>query len=291
MTPPPIRYPLPTLVLLIAAGLALSYGERWSRPIRAAASERIRRLTEGPPVPASKVPRVESGAMVERVLLLRDEVPVSDKPGGTAIETLPRRQFLDVYDVWPLVDQPTHYRVGNRSPRGWVSASEVLPWSSRLVIKVPSGRIELRESPDATTGLMIEAGQMALPVLRVKGEDVEVAVWDPRKPWSAVSRRGWFKAGSLASGSWGVLLSRDEVSILLRQLASGAPSVKLRAVLGRLASEAEIPVAGLKPVLPGIVFEAGPGKAEAISDLNTSFNADASWSGVEFKVVPVDLIP
>ncbi len=290
MTPPPIRYPLPTLAVLLAAVLALAYGERWTRPIRAAASERIRRLTEGPPVPASKSPRVVAGAMVERVLLLRDGVPVSDRPGGQAIETLPRRQSLDVYDVWPLVGTPTHYRVGNRSPRGWVSASEVLPWNTRLVLTVPSGQIELRESADATSGQVIEVGQTALPVLEVRGGDVEVAVWGREKPWSAVSRRGWVKAVSLARESWGVLLSRDEVSILLRQLAGGAPSVKLRAVLGRLGSGGEVSPEVLKGALPTVVFD-GRGKPEPLADLNTSQNADVSWGGIEFLVVPLNMIP
>ena len=61
-------------------------------------------------------------------------------------------------------------------------------------------------------------------------------------------------------------------------------------MLGRLGGDGEVSPDGLEGVLPAAMFEAG-GKAEAIADFNTSQNAEISWGGIEFLVVPANWIP
>src|SRR2546423_963051 len=99
---PPIRYPLPTLLLLLLVGLAAWGGEKATRPLRAALAGRFTRAVEGPPIPSSTRPQVVAGPIVRRALLLHDDVAVSGRPGGPPTETIRLRMFVDVYDVWPL---------------------------------------------------------------------------------------------------------------------------------------------------------------------------------------------
>src|SRR3954453_1465283 len=96
---PPIRYPLPTLVLLCVLGLVAWRGERMTRPLRAAWAARLQRAREGPPVPSSRDPQVVSGPIVRKALLLHDDVTASVRPGGPPEETIRLRMFVDVYDV------------------------------------------------------------------------------------------------------------------------------------------------------------------------------------------------
>src|SRR5690242_6690914 len=113
---PPIRYPLPTLVALMLLGLLVWRGEAWTRSLRAAFAARLSRAVEGPPLPHSDRPQIVAGPIVRRALLLHDDVPVSDRPGGPASQTIRHRMIVDIYDVWPLTGQATHYRVGTRRP-------------------------------------------------------------------------------------------------------------------------------------------------------------------------------
>ena len=93
---PPIRYPLPTLVALVLLGLLVWRGEAWTRSLRAAFTARLSRAVEGPPPPHSDRPQIVAGPIVRRALLLHDDVPVSDRPGGPASQTIRRRLFADL---------------------------------------------------------------------------------------------------------------------------------------------------------------------------------------------------
>src|SRR6516165_9330253 len=100
--PPPIRYPLPTLVALVLLGLLVWRGEAWTRSMRSALAARLTRAVEGPPPPHSDHPQVVAGPIIRRALLLHDDVPVADWPGGPKSEAIRYRMFVDVYDVWPV---------------------------------------------------------------------------------------------------------------------------------------------------------------------------------------------
>src|SRR3954447_13677273 len=107
---PPIRYPLPTLVLLVLVTLLLWRGATWTRPLRSAVAARLTRAGEGPPIPHSDSPQVAARPITRTALLLHDDAPVADRPGGRAAETIRHRMFVDVYDAWPLQGAPEHYR-------------------------------------------------------------------------------------------------------------------------------------------------------------------------------------
>src|SRR5262249_12514702 len=124
LTPPPIRYPLPTLIALLLAALLAWRGASWAGAWRPASAARMARAGAGPAVPSSPDPKVVAGPILRRVLLLHDETPVADTPGGRPTDSVRHRMFADVYDLWPPSGDPTHYRIGNRRPLGWVSAAD-----------------------------------------------------------------------------------------------------------------------------------------------------------------------
>jgi hypothetical protein len=284
--PPPIRYPLPTLVALGLLALVVWRGEAWTRSFRSVLAARLTRAVEGPPVPHSDHPQVVAGPIIRRALLLHDDVPVADRPGGRTTETIRHRMFVDVYDVWPLSGEPTHYRVGNRNPLGWVNAAELLPWNTRLVIRR-------------------EGGSPSLPVLGQRTDAVEVVVWDADQPWSAVKRRESISTTALSPPSLGVWLSREELLALLRRaLAQGTAhaepreTLHLRAVLGRLLDDrplgaADVRAAGAVLPPPALAITAGaPGAAsDRLARINEEWSAEASWGGLSFQFVPLEALP
>ncbi|MBX6314451.1 MAG: hypothetical protein IRY99_16285, partial [Isosphaeraceae bacterium] len=215
MTPPPIRYPLPMLLVAIALALLIWRGERWTRPLRAVLAERWMRAVEGPPIPSSTEPKVVAGPIVRKVLLLRAPVPATDRPGGRVVETIRRRGLYDVYDLWPLQGRPTHDRIGNRRPIGWVAAEVVLPWDTRLVLRAPEGKLDLADQPERRAKSSVAVGAIPLPVVAWTDHAIEVAVWEADRPWSAIARRGWIASEEIPSEAWGVLLSSAECRALL----------------------------------------------------------------------------
>jgi hypothetical protein len=283
---PPIRYPLPMLVALVLLGLLLWRGEAWTRSLRAALTARLSRAVEGPPLPHSDRPQIVAGPITRRALLLHDDVPVADRPGGPLLETIRRRMFVDVYDVWPLSGDPTHYRVGNRRPLGWVNAADLLPWNTRLVIRRNGA------SP-------------SLPVLGQSTDAVEVAVWDDDQPWSALGRREWIRASNLTPPSWGVWLSRDELLALLRRtlaLAGGRAETReklhFRAVLGRIhddrpLSDEDLQAARAVLPHPAMVIASGsPNEAsEHLARINEEWAPEVSWGGLSFRFIPLEALP
>jgi hypothetical protein len=279
MRPPEIRYPL----LWIAGGLAVALAAWLARPaldaVGGALRERWRRVAEGPPVPSSGSPMAIAGPMVRRVLLMREGVEATGRPGGRAVLTIGRRAFADVYDVWPLDGPPTHYRIGNRRPFGWVPSADVLPWDTRLV-------------------LWVEGSSAASPIVGWDAGRVRVALWDPERPWGRVAEQRWAEAGPGASR--GVLLSRDELLMLLRHLIAGAPAgpLRARAIVGDLSGArawGDEDLAAVRGALPAWAF-AGEAPAreaaiEALSRINESWSPEASWSGLEFRSVPLEALP
>jgi hypothetical protein len=296
--PPPIRYPLPTLIAVLLVALVAWRGAGWFRGMKDALTARWQRAVEGPPVPASNAPQVVAGAITRRALLLHDDTPFAPRPGASPTDAIARRMFVDVYDAWPLDGPPTHFRVGNRRPIGWVAAGDCLEWSTRLVLRV--GRVALADRPVGTVA-EIETGESPLPIHGWEGDAVEVAVWDRDRPWSSVARRGWVDAGRMPAGAMGVLVAREELPALLA-LAVGADTpvasdrARLRAVLGRLVEPlplADGDVSKTRAALPPrVLMRTGPpGSSDRIADANADPRADASWGGHAFRFVPIEDLP
>jgi hypothetical protein len=281
MRPPAIRYPL----FWIAGVIVVGIGIRLARPtlvaVRQAVSQRWQRTTEGPPVPASNQPQTIAGPMVRRVLLLRDGVGAADRPGGRVVETIGRRTFADVYDVWPLTGKPTHYRVGNRRPFGWVEAAEVLPWDTRLVI---------------------ERGEQAppSPVVGWEAGRLRAVSWDPERPWQGVLATRTIDLDAVPDGSRGILLSRAELLVLLRRLLAGEPPDRLRvqAIVGDLYRAGDwsgADLAAVESALPDWAFEGRGGPRESVherlSRINEQWSPRVRWSGIEYAFVPLGALP
>lgn len=294
MSPPPIRYPLPTLVLAAALALIAWRGAAWTASWRAALAARWARVVAGPPVPSSTTPMVVAGPIVRRVLLLAEPTPATARPGGPVVTSIDRRIFADVYDLWPLSGPPTHYRIGNRRPIGWVAAEAVLPWDTRLVVRAPAGGLPLDgegRSPARSTSAV-------LPVVGWSDRAVELADWAPEAPWSAVGRRGWVPLEAVPDDAWGAWLSRVELLALLRRALAGQGDgvPRVAAILGpRDRAYAPRDVAAARAALPAPVARiAGPtptAAAERLARLNEQWAPDASWSGLSFRAVPLGDLP
>ena len=262
--PPPIRYPLPTLIAVVLLALVAWRGAGWFRDVRSAISARWQRVVEGPEVPSSASPQVVAGPIVRRALLLRDDVPVSTHPDASPTDTIARRMFVDVYDAWPLIGEPTHLRVGNRRPIGWVAVADALPWDTRLVVK--ADRLRLSDRRGGTAEEVATRG-VPLPVVGHRDDSIELAIWERDRPWSAVVRRGWARVEAIPRGSLGVLLASEEVPALLALMigaddAEARDRVRLRAVLGRLIEPANWSaeeIGKARFALPARVFERATG--------------------------------
>lgn len=296
--PPPIRYPLPTLLALILVSLLVWQGAKLSRNWRAEMSARLKLGLEGPPVPSSPRPQVVAGPMTRRGLLLHDDTPAATRPNRATVETIDRRMFVDVYDTWPSPGPVSHVRVGNRKPIGWISADDVLLWDTRLVVLAPKGRLTLADSPDGQ-GQVIEVGPGSLPVLAWTDRAVKVAVWVQSKYWSKVARSGWVQTSELPAGSWGIWISQVELPILLGLTNQGdAPLLtRLRAVLGRLTDNrpwASADLDALRAALPPVVFSDEPTlqqAAERLAEANAQPFSEAGWAGFSFRFLPLFDLP
>jgi hypothetical protein len=295
---PPIRYPLPTILALVLASLLAWRGVEWSKEWRASMAERVKLALEGPPVPNSPRPQVVAGPITRHGLLLGESTAASTRPKGPNAETIDRRMFVDVYDVWPSPGPVSHVRVGNRKPIGWVNAGDVLLWDTRLVIRAPEGRLTLADSADGV-GKGVEVGRTPLPVLSWTDKAVEVAVWDPSSPWSKVARVGWVRLGDLQTEAWGVWISQVELPILLGLANQGdSPLIaRLRAVLGRLADNRSLTADDLgaaRSALPSVVFANEPDAQKAanlLAEANARPASDAGWSGLSFRFLPLSDLP
>ena len=289
------------LVLLAIASLALWRGEVWTRPIRSALSARLARAVEGPPFPHSDRPQVVAGPILRKALLLHDDVPASGRPGGPTVETIRRRMFVEIYDVWPLTGEPTHERVGNRRPIGWVGVADLLPWDTRLVVRGHEGTLPLADAPDRAALTSTPVGRSSLPVLAWTADAIRVAVWAPDHPWSEIDRCAWVSLTALPAGNWGVWLSREELLALLRRsLAASEPPqrLRLRAILGRLLDDrplTESDLAAARAALPApalSIAARSPGEAcERLARANEEWSAEATWGGLSFQFLPLEALP
>ena len=295
---PPIRYPLPSLLALVILGLLAWKGAEWSRDWRSELAARARRALEGPPVP--EFDPAEGGRRADHppgAPAPRRDARRRAGPDGPTSETIDRRMFVDVYDLWPEPGPVTHVRVGNRKPIGWVPASDVLLWDTRLVLRAPGGRLMMAGSPGGP-GRPVEVGTVPVPVLAWEGRSVEVAAWEPGHPWSKVARTGWVRLDDLPPEAWGVWVSQVELPTLLRLAIDGDPPVvRLRAVLGRLADARPLTRADLeaaRPALPAVVFEgeSDPERSAArLAEANNRPEAEASWAGLNFRFLPMGDLP
>jgi hypothetical protein len=275
-----VRYPLFWIVGLIALGVLGRAVWPLTRPWRETWSERWTRVVEGPPVPSSPSPQVWAGPITRRGLLLRENVTASSQPGGSPAETIGRRVFVSIYDVWPLSGPVAHYRVGNsRRAFGWVPEEVLLPWDTRLVVQLPSEPV-------------------SQPVLSWDGDRLLLAVWSPAEPWSRVERQAWAERSD--AGRPGVLISRPELLFLLRRLMSDEPAaeIRIRALIGQLAEAAALPAGEMEAarrVLPAWMLESeGTGRDDLVARLsrrNEQWTPEAAWSGLEFLAVPLDELP
>ena len=301
MTPPPIRYPLPLLVVILVAGLMVWKGEAWSRRWRQALAEKIALATSGPPVPASDAPILLAGPVKKRVLLLRDGIEATDRPDGRVVATIRLRQFADVFDVWPTTGPPTHFRIGNRKPIGWIKAADALDWSTRLAFMPLARTLALADSPGGTSRGPLPTGDTALPVLDWKDEAVRIGVWEPDRPWSEIAGEGWLTPAS--EDRWGLWIGRDELLGLIGLLGrSEVPEkveeVRLKAIVGALGSGEEwtsTEVDEVRHWLPRGVFAKEaitPTLAvEGLARINEDWTAEARWSGLTFRFLPLSALP
>jgi hypothetical protein len=302
VTPPPIRYPLPTLVALIALVLILRYAAVVTRPLQRALVARWTRVIEGPPVPSSTEPKVLAGPITRRVLLLKDGVVASVLPNGAPIETIGKRMFADIYDVWPLAGPRAFYRIGNRRPFGWVPAAAALPWDTRLTVSDPETSLSLASTAEESGSTSVKL-QKPSPVLAWTTTHIQVAVWDRERPWEAVERIGWVRASDVPESAWGTFLSRDELLAFLRRLLNresdeSLDSLRLRAVLGRTTENVAFSkqaVDAARSALPAVVCARQPTSREAsteqLSRINEQWSAEAAWSSLEFRAIPLSALP
>jgi hypothetical protein len=298
--PPPIRYPLPTILVAGLVALISWRGAALARPWVETLRARWHRTIAGPDYPASDRPKVVAGPIVRRALVLRDDLPASATPGGPAAETIRRRMIACIYDEWPLSGPPAFERIGtSRRPIGWVAADSLLPWDTRLVIQPPGGPLRLAPEPDGAGAAPVEAGSIPLPVLAWRDGSIQVAAWDRDHPWSRVAWIGWARSADLPADSWGVLLSQEEIDTLLRQALSSAaaptPADRLRSLLG-LAPDSSLTASDLavaRAALPPIAFEApsAADRAPLLAAVNARPAADASWGGFAFRFVPLKALP
>ena len=291
MKPPPIRYPSLWIAGLLVVVLFAPLISQAVEGVRTALRSRWTRIVEGPPVPESTTPMTVAGPIRRRVLVLEDGAPLSPRPGAPPADTIRRRMFADVYDVWPLTGEPTHYRIGNRRPLGWTPARAVLPWDTRLLVRTTPASTSLVTPPTSA------------PVLSATGGSIEIAVWSADAPWSVVESRKRLQRDATPESDWAVLLSRDEVLDLLGRLvaASGGESpdaLRLRAITGRfgddLAPDA-VSIAAARKALPNEAFVRRArdvaAAREALSRINEGWVSDAAWSGLSFRAVPLSALP
>ena len=274
MSPPPIRYPLPTLVLVIVLGSLAWAGQGILKRAASAIASPMRRVVNGPDYPRSASPKLGAGGIVRRVLILKDDLPVREKPNLPPADAFGKRGLASIYDFWPSEDTPTHLRIGNGRIVGWVDGPDVLRWDTRLAVK-----LGIEESPMA--------------VVAWDEKRVEVASWTPGHPWAEVAEVGWRKSSEIPAGAWGVLLTDSEIVALRRasrkiKTSDDAANLRLRAILGTLLEDGPMPP-GTRSALPEEAFAIEGSKTATA--LDTPTEAAATWGGLTFRMVSIGHLP
>jgi hypothetical protein len=299
---------LPTLLALILLGWLAWSGLDVARSLWADLSRAVERATTDQ-VPTAADPRLTSGPIPGRGLLLNDNTPAwtSPEPGAPAAETIGQRRIVDLLNVWPLRGEPTHFRVGSERPFGWITADQVLRWDTRLVVRADGQPLPLKETPGA--GASAESPQITalglLPILAIdeRTESVQLAVWDREAPWRRVRQTGWLPLRDLPADRIEVLVSRAELLALLRldPVSANSPSprhLRLEAALGRLLDDAppdpqsrDAPRRRLAPILDRVPPSLPLDSFAALSRINENWRPDATWGGVPFRGIPLDRLP
>lgn len=241
-------------------------------------------------VPTAADPRWTDAPIPRRGLLLRDDLRVAEKPDGAPSRTLGMRRIVSLLNVWPLRGEPTHYLIGQDQDRpiGWVKADDLLRWDTRLVVRPPQQGL-------AVEGGLVPSGSPPLAVTAIDGPAgiLTLAEWDPDGPWRVI--RGFRKArlAEIPAESLEVLATRKEL-LVMQKVQDPAP-LRDRAVLGRLVLDASTPApTEARQWLEPILRRAGPIRPSALATLtriNEDWRPDASWNGLEFRGIPLVLVP
>jgi hypothetical protein len=289
---------LPTLAALILVALIVWRGEGWIRRTSAAIAAPFKRVIAGPDYPKSAHPQVFAGTLTRKVLRLRENLAVRATPGGWETATFRARGFSDLFDVWPRRGAPTHYRVGNENLTGWVEADDVIPWDTRLAVRLGAGPTELRAGASGGLATRVESPGGVFPVLAWEDGAIKIAVWDAGLPWSKLAGIGWISAEQVPGNVWAALLTDAEIVAARRAARRAEKSteslrVRMRTLLGLLLTDQRLSdddLAAVRAVMPARVvslLEAPrPGDESLIPT-----DAAASWSGLSFRALPLVALP
>lgn len=289
MSPPAIRYPLPTFVMLVIVGLLAWKGEALTRSFRRTVASRLAEAVAGPSPPASSSAQKLVAPLSRRILLLHDGTRVSRLPDGQELEPIRLRQFMDVFDVWPLKGATTHYRVGNRNPIGWIRAEDALEWSTRLAVRL---KIPTAGRPPVSR-----------PVLEWSEGRIRIATWDEWHPWQVVATADQFDDSLYENAVWGVWISREELLALIGRLgraktSEAAEEYRLRAIVGQIALGREWSaeeIAAIRDFLPSECVKPSDRplakSLELLAIRNEQWEFEASWSGLSFGFLPLSELP
>lgn len=245
--------------------------------------------------------------LLRKVLLLDAPLVATAKPNGKPLETIRRRSIEFVYDVWPETGEPAFYRIGTADrPIGWIGRETALEWNSRLVVRPSASVLPLSDAPESSaTRLSPVPKNVPLPIVDWKRASVRIAVWKRERPWSRIDRFGWLRIESVEPGSWGVLLTREELSDVLRRSVDPrtnppiAPRAeRLRSVLGLSIGEPSLGPEGVetaRAVLPPIVFQdataAAGDRPASLAAINARAQPDAAWNSTRLWFVPLNALP
>lgn len=295
MIAPPIRYPLPTLILVTITCVLIWSGGEWIEGTRADLAERWMRLTTSPPIPipASTEPKILAGSIRSRLLILEDDVDYSEVPDGLPVGKVRNRSFADLYDRWPVEGSITHMRIGNRRPLGWMPTDRLLAWETRLVL------VDGRFTDQSGQEITLRGGPF--PVVDQNATSIEIVEWGNGGPWHSGGKSVHISVSSIPDTTWCVWLTRAEVLGLIgrdrNQAASpgfARPVAVLRAMIGLpikdelfTNDEAEL----VHTLLDAAQKIPPTSKLDALTRINENWKPDATWGGVEYKAVRLVDIP
>lgn len=285
--PPYVPYPLPSLIALLLVGAAVWWG---ADAISAARTEIVRRadVILRDQVPTEPNPAFTKAPIPRRGLLLRDDLPLNEKPDGPKRGTMGLRRIVDVLNVWPLRGEPTHYEIQSGNVSGWVKAEDLLPWDTRLVVRVPTSGLTTSEGA-------LAGGGPPLPIVAIDAQTgtITLVEWDDLAPWQVVKRRVVVKVDQIPSEGFEVFLVRRELATASgNQVGEGT---RPRAALGRLVTgggAANDPAA--TAILAPVLDRVGPTDPERVLKLdllNEGWKPDATWNSQGYRGVPIRLLP
>ncbi len=284
---PHVPYPLPTLLAVTVLGTATVLGANHIQHVWDQLKHKVE-VVMTDQVPTEADPALVKAPVPRKGLLLRDDVPATERPDGGAVVTIGLRRIVEVLNVWPPRGETTHYRIQVGKNTGWVKADDVLIWDTRLVVRVPGAGLP---SHDGT----IAGGGPPLPITAIDAQagTVTLVEWDPQGPWRAMKRRLTVKLADVPAGSIEVFLVRAELLTLIGRQAPA--DARARAALGRLVLEAgsELDpkaIEHLAPVLDRVGTADGEG-ALKLTKVNEDWRPDASWNTQGFRGVPLSWLP